>query len=778
MAGVSRLTRRRLALGFAGACATLLALWLAAWLAPLPERLETAPSKVVYFEDGTTAHVYLAPDDRWRIHVPLDEVDPAYVAALLAFEDRRFFWHPGVDPAALVRAALSNLRAGDVVSGGSTLTMQLVRVLEPRPRTLRSKIVEAARAVQLELRFSKRTLLEYYLQFVPFGRNVEGVEAAALAYFGHRASALSSREIAILLAVPQQPTLRAPSPGNRARLQEAASAVADRLAPAGHARFAEVAEHGVRDVPESLRAFPRLAPHAARWMSEQLPSANALYTTLNRNVQLLAETMAARVRARARDAGIHNIAIVVADQKAGTIEALVGNFEFWDEAHGGQIGGFTVPRSPGSLLKPFIYALAIDRGIAIADSLITDIPVRYPGYAPRNYDGEFQGLVRLEDALAFSLNIPFVNLLEQVGVEPFLGFLHQAGVASLHAEPGYYGLSAAVGGIEITPLEVAHLYAGLARGGTFRRLAWRAAADRADPARLLSPGAAWLARQALSKRDRPDFPTRRDAGGTPPDIHWKTGTSFGNHDAWSAGSAGRHTAVVWMGNLDQTPSKALVGADTAAPVLFDVLEGLQGSRPPAHDPAPPDLTGVEVCSFSGRIPTPACPHRKLAWARKSAVPTEPCPYHAKLDVDRESGLALSPSCRAGRDYETRTFLNLPASVSRWMKDQSRSMPEAPSAAPFCATAGAERPRIVSPTASQTAFLLPGIPADRQEIPLEAETKHPGGRLHWFVDGRFLGTIRADERLWWTPEPGDHELLVTDDSGGEARQVLRVRRGPG
>jgi penicillin-binding protein 1C len=782
-----RLTRRGALRGALLLLASTLVALALAWGLPLPARLTAAHSVVVEYRDGTAAHVFLAPDERWRVPTRPREVDPAYLQALLALEDKRFYWHPGVDPLAVGRAAVTNVLRGRRVSGASTLTLQLVRVLEPRPRTLRSKLIESLRAVQLELRLSKREILAAYLQFVPYGRNMEGVEAAALAYFGHRATHLSAAEMATLLAVPQNPNRRYPSPQNVARLTGARDDVARRLVEEGAlplgpegARVtpeAVLAEVRATPVPRRLVPFAREAPHLAVWLKARHPGEDRLRTTLDVGAQRLVERAMREAAPGLRTQGIHNGTAVVVERESARVVALVGGFDFFDEAHGGQLAGFDTPRSPGSALKPLLYALAIDQGLAGPDQRVADIPAAYGTYAPRNFDGRYQGLVRLEDALSQSLNMPFVKLLQRLGVERFLGTLRRAGVTRLVPEPGHYGLSAAVGGIELTPLELAGVYVALAENGRARPLRLlQDDAPGAEPQVLFSPGAAWLTRRALALKDRPDFPARRKLTGLPSQVHWKTGTSFGHRDAWAAGSGPRYTAVVWTGNFDNAPSVHLVGADSSGPLLFDILEGLapRERTPDADALAPSDLTRVEVCAWSGHVPTEACTQRRWVWAERSHVPTEPCPYHQQVEVDADSGLAVSPACRAGRRTESRVYLTWPATVRRWLTDQHRQLPQPPAFAPGCEPGGAQRPpEIVSPGAGQVTLLLPGVAPEQQELPLEAEVE--GEReLSWFVDGTFLATVRADERVWWTPSEGTHEIVVSDDRGLSARRSLKVR----
>jgi penicillin-binding protein 1C len=729
--------------------------------------------------------VFVAPDGRWRIDASLSTVDPEYVDALLALEDSRFRTHPGVDPIAIARAVITNVGAGRRVSGASTITMQLVRVLEPRPRTLRSKAIEALRAVQLEMRLSKKEILSAYLSFVPYGRNVEGVPAASLAYFGHTADALSPAEIATLLAVPQDPNGRYPLPANRERLIDARDRVAARLLDAralplgsGDAALpaAEVLEIvRATSAPAALRPFPRDIPHAAHWLRARSPGDLAIRTTLDRGTQRIAEQTLARHRAHLAHDAIHNGSIVVIDHASGDVRALVGNFDWNDEAHGGQIAGFAEPRSPGSALKPFLYAHAIDMGVAGEGWLMSDVPTSFGGYVPKNFDGEFSGLVRLDDSLSRSLNLPFITLLQQVGVPRFLGTLRSAGAGTLGSDPSRYGLSAAVGGVEITPLELAGLYTVLAREGRWKPIAVRAD-ERADgEAQVYSEGAAWLTRRVLERKDRPDFPKRGDFSRLPPRLHWKTGTSFGHRDALAAGSGQRFTAVVWLGNFDYSASGALIGAEAAGPVLFDTLEALEGrGKPIAADPPPKDLALVEVCAWSGRLPSPACPHRADALMPSRRVPTQTCPFHVAIDVDVATGLALTPGCRSGREWETRTFTVQPASVRRWLAERGKLENAPPAAAPGCAAMARKAPAILSPGRGEVLLLIDGIPWTDQQVPLEAEALPAGQSLSWFVNGQFLGTAAAEDRMWWTPRPGRHEIVVTDDSGAATRRTLEVR----
>jgi penicillin-binding protein 1C len=711
---------------------------------------------------------------KWRLRVDFMP-SSTLIAALVALEDKRFWSHDGVDPLAIGRAAWSNATSGHRVSGGSTLTMQLARLLEPRPRTIPSKLVDMFRAVQLDVRLTKREILEEYLARTPYGDNVEGVESASWAYFGHSARHLSALEVATLLAVPQGPARFRPKPGNDA-LRVRRDAILRKLIDAGVVGGADaeaaLAEAAVTPPPERLRPMPREARHAAVVLRARFPQQARIRSTLDAGSQRLVErTVALRAR-ELHDKTIYGGAVVVADHATHEVVAVVGNLDFDDAKHGGQIAMFDRPRSPGSTLKPFLYAFAIDRGIALPGYLVADVPNQYGTYRPRNFDNDFAGLVTLKEALSKSLNLPFVDLLARLGVDHFLGELARMDIAGADAIPGTYGLSMIVGGIEVTPLEIAGLYVTLAEDGAYAPL--RLAADEAvvPPVRIFAPGAAHITRQALAEKDRPDFPRRRDLT-VPSDIHWKTGTSFGFRDAWAVGSGPRYTAVVWTGNVDNRSAVELVGSEAAGPLLFDVLEGLSDRTRKTAATVPTDLTQIEVCAYSGHVATDACTARATVSALLHAVPNQPCPYHHTYEVDRESGHAVVPACRkSDREYDTRTFVVLPSSVTTWLRDRHRVVPEAPIFDAGCIADVGGPPIMVTPSEGQIITLIPGMPVTHQSVPLTVTTR--ASTVSWFVDGAHVGTGPASQRMYWSPSRGKHEIVVADASGRKARRRLEVR----
>lgn len=758
--------KRKIALYFFGGAILFFIAFIAfVYLTRLPYRLEIPGSRVIEFADASPMCVYITPDQKWRIPVGIDEVDTAYIDALIRFEDKRFYNHPGVDPIAIIRAIIQNVRERRVVSGASTITMQLVRLLEPRPRTISSKIIEMFRAFQLELRMTKKDILEKYLQFLPFGKNVEGVEAAAISYFGHRARDLSPFEIAYLLSVPMDPEHRYPSENSARIMPDIAARTARRLANTGIFNADMEAEAKRGEPISSMKPFPRRALHASQYLSERYPG-DRMRSTIRRETQAAAENALANYKYDYALMGIHNAAAIVIENDTGKVAAAVGNFDFWDAKHKGQNIGFMAPRSPGSSMKPFIYALAIDRGMVLPGYLVPDIPIFFSGYEPINYDKKFRGIISLEGALSLSINVPFVNLLKDIGVSEYLDFLIASGITTLNEKPGYYGLSMAIGGVEIKLAELANMYAMLAHNGEYRDLKWIEGEALPDPKRLLSPGACYLTRRTLRLRDRPDFPTRRIAAPLSVEIFWKTGTSSKYRDAWALGSTTKYTAGVWVGNFDGTSSRQIMGADRAGVILFDILEALSRSDHRAsEDKIPSDLIEIEVCSWSGRPVGKYCPSRKTALAIRTNIPTETCPFHVEYVVDEKSGYRLNPLCRAGKHAVPKIFTVLPASTRRWISDVNLEAAAPPPLDPGCPhVATGQGIRIISPKKDAVFILVAGLKRDRQEIPLEAEAGADVGELYWFLDGRYISTSAPQERVWLIPEPGKHEVRVLDASG--------------
>ncbi|SRR5690554_2732529 len=536
-------------------------------------------SRQVVDRAGSLLRPFPLPDGRWRLPVRLEEVDPRFVDMLLAYEDARFYTHFGIDPLAVLRASWQFAQQGRIVSGASTLTMQVARLLSPRSeRTLWGKLVQMRDAVRLEIAFSKQEILELYLTLAPYGGNIEGIRAASLAWFGKEPRRLTPAETALLVALPQSPESRRPD-----RFSDEARASRDRVIArlTASARVTET-EAGLAmagPVPETRRPLPNHAAHLARRLAAAQPGNARVQVTVDKNLQARLENLAAE---RASLVGPRaSLAILVADHETGEVLAEVGSAGLFADGRAGHVDMVHAVRSPGSTLKPLIYGLAFESRIAHPETLIEDRPVSFAGYRPKNFELAHQGTVTVREALQLSLNVPAVRLLEAVGPARLTARLRRAGLAPALPRHASAGLPIGLGGVGLSLDELVRLFGGIARGGEPLMLQRQLnqIAAQATAGEFLDAGASWLVAEVLLGTPPP--PGRgREA------IAYKTGTSYGYRDAWAIGFDGRHVIGVWVGRPDGAPLPGLTGRTAAAPVLFDVFRRLSQERVPLP-PAPP-----------------------------------------------------------------------------------------------------------------------------------------------------------------------------------------------
>ena len=615
----------------------LLALWRsAAGLPPLDLTQAAERSTVVLDRTGQLLRPFATADGRWRLPVGAGEVDPRFLAMLMAYEDRRFASHPGIDPLATLRAAGQWLARGRIVSGGSTLSMQVARLVEPRAeRSLALKLRQSIRAVDLERRLGKAGVLDLYLALAPYGGPVEGVRAASLAYFGREPARLGVAESALLVALPQAPEARRPDrfPGAARRARDR---VLDVAAARGVITAAEAAAAKADPVPTGRRPFPMLAPHATEQAVAADPAASVLRLALDGRLQASLEALAAE-RAAAQGAAV-SAAIVALDNRTGAVLAHVGSAGYLDRARAGAVDAAGAIRSPGSALKPFIYTLAFEQGLAHPETLLDDRPARFAAtYAPENFDLSFQGTVMARRALQLSLNVPAVDLLDTVGAARFVARLRGAGAGIVLPRDTAPGLPVALGGLGLTLTDLARLYAGLARGGSVPDLVRHL--DRPPSGSehtITDPVSAWYAADILRGAPPPDnAPAGR--------LAFKTGTSYGYRDAWAVGFDRRVTIAVWVGRPDGAPVPGLVGRVVAAPILFDAFGRYGGEPEPVRKPRDALVTttaGLPPPLRHIRRDAPKTLAATLAPALKIAYPPDGARIDLRPDGEGAGPLAL------------------------------------------------------------------------------------------------------------------------------------------
>ncbi|AWN35329.1 penicillin-binding protein 1C [Methylobacterium radiodurans] len=646
------------------------ALWLA-WPAPLPP-LDLAPanlrSTIVTDRAGQLLRPFATADGRWRLPVAAAGVDPRFLAMLTAYEDRRFADHAGVDPAALARAGWQWLRHGRIVSGGSTLAMQVARLVEPRPeRSLSAKLRQIRRARELESSLGKAGVLDAYLALAPYGGPVEGVRAAALAYLGREPARLSTAEAALLVALPQAPEARRPD-RHPERARRARDRVLDIAAARGVITPAEARTAKTEPVPSERRPFPMRAAHAAEAAVAADPASPIVRLSLDGRLQASLEALAAE-RAAAAGPGL-SAAILVLDNRTGAVLAQVGSPGYLDASRRGAIDMTLAVRSPGSALKPFIYALAFENGLAHPETLLEDRPARFAAtYAPENFDLTYQGTVTARRALQLSLNVPAVELLEAVGPARFIARLRAGGAGIILPREAAPGLPVALGGLGITLTDLARLYAGLARGGSVPEVVRRAgAAAPESERRIAEPVAAWYVADTLRGAPPPE-------NALPNRIAYKTGTSFGYRDAWAVGFDRRITVAVWLGRADGAAVPGLVGRGVAAPVLFDAFSRFGGEPEPVARP-PGTLSAT-----SAALPPPLR-HLRADIPRAPGQATAPLriaypPDGSRVDVGHGEGAPAGLALKALGGVPPLTWMvnSLPVDVSArrqsaWVPDGS------------------------------------------------------------------------------------------------------------
>jgi penicillin-binding protein 1C len=569
-------------------------------LGPLPLAQAREVSTTIVDRNGKLLRAYAMADGRWRLPVDAKAgVDPTYLKLLLAYEDRRFRSHAGVDPLALGRAALQLLTRGHVVSGGSTITMQLARLMEPRrERSVYAKLRQMVRALEIERQMNKDQILDLYLATAPFGGNLEGVRAASIAYFGKEPKRLSLAESALLVALPQSPETR-----RLDRYPEAARAardrVLDRMVEDGRISEEDAASAKAAPVPRLRKPMPILAPHSADQAIAAVKDASVIALTLDAGLQKVLEALA-RDRAIALGPNI-SVAIIAVDNASGDVLARVGSPDYFDDRRAGQVDMTRAVRSPGSTLKPFTYGLAFEDGFVHPESLIDDRPIRFGSYAPENFDMTFQGTVPVRKALQMSLNVPAVALLDRVGASRLSSRLKQAGANLVLPKEEAPGLAMGLGGVGITLQDLTQLYCGLARLGNARPLREivNQHDDARDSQRLMDQVAAWQVGNVLMGTPPPE-------NGVHNRIAFKTGTSYGSRDAWSVGFDGRTTIGVWVGRPDGAPAPGIVGRTAAAPILFDAFA--RTGKLPAPLPKPPKGTLV---ASNAKLPLPLRRYRPI-----------------------------------------------------------------------------------------------------------------------------------------------------------------------
>ncbi|MFM0645033.1 penicillin-binding protein 1C [Paraburkholderia bryophila] len=743
-------------------------------LCPLPTPGRSAPfSLIVTARDGTPLRAF--PDKLyiWRNPITLAQVSPLYVEAVIGYEDRAFWWHPGVNPFALVRAAAQWALHGHIVSGGSTITMQVARVIDPTPHTLTGKLHQVLRALQLEAHFSKREILTLYLNYAPMGGVLEGVDAASRAYLGKPPSNLSHAEAAMLAVLPQAPSLLRPD-----RFPERARRARDKVLQRMTDRWpaAVIADALTEPVYAQTIREPMLAPLLAERLKRGAHGKLHVTSTIDADLQSTVEALLLeRVRTLPRHA---SCAALVIDNATLETRAYAGSADFGDLERASHVDMVRAWRSPGSTLKPFLYGFALDAGIIDSESLLSDVPQSFGGYQPGNFEQSFSGAVSVSEALTRSLNVPAVQVLDQYGPDRFVDKLRQGGLTLRFPRGATPNLAVILGGADTTLENLVGAYASLARGGMAGQPRLTPDAPR-DEHRMMSAGAAFIVRDILETGG----PLGRaiEERGAPHGIAWKTGTSFGFRDAWAVGVTDRYTVGVWIGRPDGTPNPGYFGANAATPLMMSVFAALPDAVATLHREPPPDVTQTQICWPLGNAvdtqPDTLCAAQRRAWLLGGvAPPTFPDPVRGgepilRYTVDAVSGLRATSDCTDHPLREAESPL-WPAVLEPWLDERSRRL-DPPRWAPGCApqTGGAGRLAITGASAGEVIQRAYGAAPPQVRLGVNGAR----GTVGWLVNGMLVG--RAAAGRGWTvqfPQPGDYAITAFDESGRYDRVTVEVR----
>lgn len=736
---------------------TLVGLFLSPKL-PLLEGISF--SKAIYDDHHQLLRLTLTEDEKYRFYVPLDAVPAEFKKVILLQEDRYFYWHPGINPIALSKAALHTYIKQSRRIGASTITMQLARIrFGLHSKTVLGKCQQLLYALRLEMHYSKKEILEAYLNLAPFGHNIEGVQAASLIYFGRELNQLAFPDFFTLSIIPQNPLHRLPDTAHFKALRLHLFKRWVKYHPEDKNKMA------LMQLPIMIQAIQDLPFFAPHFVNEIILNASlkpdTIVTTLDLALQNRMTHITRQYIEGHQNRGVQNAALLLVDTRDMGIKALLGSASFLNKTIQGQIDGTQIKRSPGSTLKPFIYALALDQGLIHPATVLKDVPHLFGSYNPDNFDYDFMGPIKARDALVLSRNIPAIDLNAKLKNPNLYGFLQAANISELKSEH-YYGLTLALGGAPVTMQELATLYATLLNQGLWYPLRKRNDEPFSRGKRLLSPEASFLVLDMLKNKEPFIF---------------KTGTSSGYHDAWTAGVLGPYVLIVWLGNFDNQSNPAFIGKSLAEPLLIQLLDALRQEEPITAFSTPPrelNLIQIPVCKASGLLPTPFCKETEITWFIPGKSPITTDTVFREVAIDTKTGLR---ACEFNHNthFEIDEFWS--SDLLHVFKQAGIARKTPPPFNPECAShplpSGGLAPHITSPD-RELNYVIPHFSTTARTIPFTAVADGDVNVLYWFINETFLGKTNRDQPFLWRALPGTFVVRVVDDHGRADASHLQVR----
>ena len=770
----------------------LLFIW---FLCSLPSELFKSPtSYVVEANNGELLSAAIAADGQWRFP-NVDTVPDKFVKCITAYEDQRFFLHFGMDPIAMSRAMKQNVKAGNVVSGGSTLTMQVIRLSRNQQRSVWQKITEVCLAMRLEFTHSKQEIIGLYAANAPFGGNVVGLHAASWRYYGRKPENLSWGEMATLAVLPNSPALVHPGK-NTGRLIKKRNDLLDKLARLRviDQQTADLSKS--EPIPTKPIPLPQEAPHLLNRFRDESKTLNvsstSLTSTLDYSLQLKVNYLLKRYNNRYKSNGINNIAAIVLDVKNATVKSYVGNCYQPDEVQfESHVDMIKAPRSPGSTLKPLLYASMMSDGLLLPHTLIPDVPTQIAGYTPQNYDLGYDGAIPADKALSRSLNIPAVKMLQQYKYERFYDKLKKLNFGTLHQPANHYGLSLILGGSEVTMWDLARSYLGMANTlnhfndyqGKYNPHDYDAPNyvkslkkynDKEDlaPNGVLDHAAIWATFNAMEEVMRPGDEGLWEQFSSAERIAWKTGTSFGFRDAWAIGLTPDYIVCVWVGNADGEGRPGLIGIEVAAPILFDIFRELPSSK--WFETPKTKLKQMMVCKQSGFKAGEYCTDKIAEPVPFAGEKTSICPYHKLIHLSANGHFRVTDHCESIVDMQHQQWFVLPPSMEYYYKIKNSNYKVLPPFKPGCEEVGSTSVmEMVYPKNNATVYIPIELDGNRGKVVITAAHRNPATTIYWHIDGTYIGQTKSFHQLEISPAPGKHTLILVDQNGERLVQTLVI-----
>jgi len=749
----------------------------------LPRTLFRSPySTVVESKEGLLLSARIAQDGQWRFP-PIKKVPEKFKKALITYEDKRFYYHWGVDPLSMGRAVYQNIKKKTITSGGSTISMQVLRMSRgEKKRTMWNKLVETVLATRLEFRYSKESILALYASNAPFGGNVVGIEAASWRYFGRPAEELSWAEAATLAVLPNAPALIHISK-NRDKLKIKRDNLLHKLHHKNIISDIELELALDENLPDKPLPLPQFAHHLTNRIGKEKGNIMAK-TTLYYEIQRRISELAARKQELYSNNGINNLAILVADVKTGKVIGYVGNMlQDGDKSLGSNVDIITSRRSSGSVFKPLLYAAMLDEGELLPNMLIPDIPVSYGTFSPKNYSSTFNGAVPAHRVLERSLNVPSVTLLKDYGIEKFINLLHKLGFSTINRLADDYGLTLILGGAECTLWDLVNVYTKMAQKMNaekektshltnlffYENQSIKTESLKNFPYDLSS---LWLTFESLANLNRPEEEGQWQTFSSSRKVAWKTGTSFGNRDAWSIGITPEYVVGVWVGNASGEGRPTLTGVGYAAPVMFDVFSLLPKST--WFTMPTKEVTLEKICLKSGHLATHLCPETEQQWIPKAGLNTSLCPYHIEVNVTLDGKYRVNTDCESISNMKRAVYFVLPPAEAWYYKNLNSDYRPLPPISPKCiSTFGVSPLALIYPRNDMSVVIPRKLEGEKNAVVFQATNTNPNALIFWHIDNDYVGTTSSLHQIAVNPMSGTHTLTLVDSEGYSIKIKFKV-----